>query len=475
MEVIEAKYFRPRRTAVLKDTGLNSAIGYLGSISFYGLLVAIFVFAIPYGTVETWHKSLLVMTIAILAVFRVLDGIQGGQFRMSRSTLLFPMFGVLLLAVVQIVPLPGTTSVVSVDPYETKGFILVFGGLLVAGEILFFYTDSISRLKCLVGLVIAVGVGSAVFGILRELFLDSNLELSGYLRPDEGFAQFINRNHFAMLAEMSLGLVLGILIKGDLSERFKFVGWVLSGTLIYSIIASNSRGGLISLAALSVFAIFVHIATVNDRQGKSKRGHRTITHMGMPALRKVVVAVGLSGLILGLIVFTVAFVGGDAVASRVEKLSGEVETVENSGVNRKLIWSSTVDLIKDKPLLGSGFGAYAQAIPRFDGSAGRLSLWQAHNDYLEILANGGILGFVLFACFGVLLAVRISRNLASDDAFRRSCCFGASIGMFGVLIHSFVDFGLHILINALIFTVLVVIAGVNIGKAKAGDQAIHSY
>ena len=47
--------------------------------------------------------------------------------------------------------------------------------------------------------------------------------------------------------------------------------------------------------------------------------------------------------------------------------------------------------------------------------------------------------------------------------------------MFGVLIHSFVDFGLHILINALIFTVLVVIAGVSIGKTHAGDQVKNGY
>ena len=233
MEVIDAKYLNVRRSAALKDTRLNSAVGYLGSISFYGLLVTIFAFAIPYGTVETWHKSLLVVTITILGGFRVLDGIQSGQFRLSQPILLFPLIGVLLLAVIQIVPWPGTAAVISVDPYETKSFILAFAGLLVAGEILFFYTDSINRLKCLVGLVIAVGVGSAVFGILRKLFLDSNLDLlSGYLRPDEGFAQFINRNHFALLAEMALGLVLGILIKGNLSEKSKFVGWVLSGTLI---------------------------------------------------------------------------------------------------------------------------------------------------------------------------------------------------------------------------------------------------
>jgi hypothetical protein len=51
--------------------------------------------------------------------------------------------------------------------------------------------------------------------------------------------------------------------------------------------------------------------------------------------------------------------------------------------------------------------------------------------------------------------------LRSSDPFRRSACLGALVGLFGVAVHSLVDFGLHITANALIFTSLVVIATVN--------------
>ena len=54
------------------------------------------------------------------------------------------------------------------------------------------------------------------------------------------------------------------------------------------------------------------------------------------------------------------------------------------------------------------------------------------------------------------------RNMSSSDPFRRACCFGAMIGTFGVLVHSFVDFGLHILVNAMIFVVLIVIGSAKI-------------
>jgi O-antigen ligase len=466
MRAIRAKSFEIETAGAEKEVKRKSVSSYFGAVSFYGLLATILLFAIPYGTVEVWHKSLLVFMISILGGFRVIDGILRGTFRIAEPVLFLPLLGILGLAVVQIVPWPGTASAISLDPYETKTLIFILGGLIVTGEILFVYTNSIHRLKFLIGLVIAVGTGSALFGIIRELFLDTQSGLlTRYLLPDQGYAQFINRNHFAFLMEMSLGLVLGILIKGNLSEKFKFVGWVLSGLMIYSIIASTSRGGLISLAALSVFAVFVHIITRHNPPTANDERSGRISCIGKITVRKTLAAVGFCGLVLGVIMVTIAFVGGDAVVTRIEKLSGEVETVDNTRVNRNLIWNSTLDLIKDKPIFGSGFGGFAAAIPKFDASSGKFSLNQAHNDYLEILANGGIVGFTLFAGFGGLVVGRISKNLKARDPFIRSCCFGAAIGMFGVLIHSFVDFGLHIMINAMIFSVLVVIATARLERA----------
>jgi O-antigen ligase len=466
MRAIRAKSFEIGTAGADKHSEPISASSYFELLAFYGILITIVLFAIPYGTVEVWHKSLLVLMISVLGGLRVIDGILKGSFRIAESLLLLPLVGILGLAVVQIVPWPGAASAISLDPYETKTFIFILGGLIVAVEVLFFYTTTAHRLKCLVVLVIAVGVGSAVFGILRELVLDTQSDLlSSYLRPDQGFAQFINRNHFAVLMEMSLGLLLGILIKGELSEKFRFVGWVLSGLMIYSIIASTSRGGLISLAALNVFAVFVHIITRHNPPTANDERSGRISYIGKITVRKTLAAVGFCGLVLGVIMVTIAFVGGDAVVTRIEKLSGEVETVDNTRVNRNLIWNSTLDLIKDKPIFGSGFGGFAAAIPKFDASSGKFSLNQAHNDYLEILANGGIVGFTLFAGFGGLVVGRISKNLKARDPFIRSCCFGAAIGMFGVLIHSFVDFGLHIMINAMIFSVLVVIATARLERA----------
>ena len=451
-------------------------VGLFGTISFYALLVTIALFSIPYGAVGIWHKSLLILLVSVFAGFRILDSVTSRSFRVAEPLLLSPLFGILGVATLQIVPWPGAASAISVDPYETRSFILIFGAVIVAAEVLLFYTFTAHRLQCLIVLVIAVGAGSAVFGMLRELYFDHQSDLlASYLFPEQGFAQFINRNHFALLIEMAFGLLLGILIKGDLSEKFKFLCWVLAGIMGYSAIAANSRGGLVSLAALVFFAVSVHMMT-REKQENGDREYRYHNPLGVRILiRKISATVGLLVLFFGLIVFMIAVVGGDTVVTRIEKLKGEFETVTNAGVNRNLIWNSTLEMIESEPVFGVGFGGYAASIPRFETSGGKYRLQQAHNDYLEILSNGGIVCFALFVLFGVIVVHRTAKNLRSDNTLRQASCFGAAIGIFGVLIHSLVDFGLHIPVNAFILVILVVIATANIRRIEENRVDFISY
>jgi O-antigen ligase len=122
------------------------------------------------------------------------------------------------------------------------------------------------------------------------------------------------------------------------------------------------------------------------------------------------------------------------------------------------IWRATWRLIKSNPLTGVGFGGYWTAIPEHHDASGISTPQQAHNDYLELLASGGPIAIVLGGWFAFVLIKRARKQLSSPDFFRRAATFGALAGLFAVAIHSFVDFGLHITVNALICMVLVVIA-----------------
>jgi O-antigen ligase len=121
------------------------------------------------------------------------------------------------------------------------------------------------------------------------------------------------------------------------------------------------------------------------------------------------------------------------------------------------------------PMLGVGMGAYWTAVPAFHDASGTMIPQEAHNDYLELLASGGLVGSAIGVWFVVILFRRSRQNLYSANRFRRAACFGATIGIIGVAVHSLVDFGLHMILNALVFTTLVAIATSNPTMGKPED------
>jgi len=92
---------------------------------------------------------------------------------------------------------------------------------------------------------------------------------------------------------------------------------------------------------------------------------------------------------------------------------------------------------------------------------------QAHNDYLELLASGGLIGAALGTWFIVALFKLAWERLHTTDSYRRATCLGALAGLFGAAVHSLFDYGLHITINAFVFTVLIAMAVVN-GRVEKG-------
>jgi O-antigen ligase len=117
-------------------------------------------------------------------------------------------------------------------------------------------------------------------------------------------------------------------------------------------------------------------------------------------------------------------------------------------------------------------GGYWAAIPRFHDASGTMTPQEAHNDYLELLASGGLVGLALGVWFAVVVFKRTRENLRSPNRFRRAACLGATIGIAGAAVHSLVDFGLHTIVNALVFTTLIVIAT---SKAPWGSERARNY
>ena len=145
--------------------------------------------------------------------------------------------------------------------------------------------------------------------------------------------------------------------------------------------------------------------------------------------------------------------------------------IANSGPRRIEIWKATWLMTKDNPWVGVGFGGYWIAVPRYHDASGAYTPQQAHNDYLEILASGGLIGLAICLWLVVVTVKRLKDTGTAADPFRRAAWCGALVGLFGVAMHSSVDFGLHLTVNGALCAALVVIGTARI---QAGERVSSS-
>lgn len=434
---------------------------FLDQVIFGALLVTIGLTAVPYGTVQPWWISIfecLIFLIATLSIIETLVTRQSLHLSLWTPLLVLCLFGGIQSLRLFSGPAPiSPPRALSADPQGTQAVVLQLFALIVTALLLTRYTSSRARLLKLIYVIIGVGVASAIFGIVRK-----NMQTSpGFLLPalpagDRSFAQFINRNHFAFLIEMSLGLTLGVLVgKGTVRRRLAFlaVGALLWVALIYS----NSRGGI--LASLCEF-LFLGVL-LDPVRHLTKREGRSQWSRFQNLLGGVAVRVFLLAGVVGLFAYGVGWVGGEPVVSNFQNAAtdfSQQEMHDNINTSRKEIWSASWQMAKANPFGGVGIGGYWIGISRYHRASGQITPQQAHNDYLELLASGGLIGCALAAWFLVGFIRAATHRLRATDSFGRATSIGALAGIFGVAVHSFVDFGLHITINALIFFALVVIA-----------------
>jgi putative inorganic carbon (HCO3(-)) transporter len=165
------------------------------------------------------------------------------------------------------------------------------------------------------------------------------------------------------------------------------------------------------------------------------------------------------------------WVGGDRLISNIEAVGSEFDASAASryGSSRTEIWKATWKMFSEHPIAGVGLGAYWVAISGYHDSSGKRTPHEAHSDYLELLASGGMIGFALGVWFAFAVVRKALRNLSSRDHYRRAVTFAATLGIAGVAIHSLVDFGLHMIVNALIFVALITIATAE--KDSPGEEA----
>jgi O-antigen ligase len=431
---------------------------------FISLLLLILLSAVPFGSSEPWWQAIFESAVFILAACTIISGMIERRWR--PSGVIAPLIALLMLAGVQVVPfaakgidlLPQISRSISFNQFQTKRFVIELLSLILLLIMLLRLLCNRKNLKTLAQVVVIVGLGSATFALWRGVMPSSWFQtLADGKLQGESFGQFMNRNHFALMMEMSFGVALGLMFGLHQTRRYLYAA--IAFCLCVALVLSNSRGGIISMLGQVGFIAWFALGglfgkNVDARDTDCEKSFWLIT-------RVFVVRCVLIILVLSATLWSVLLVGGEPVRHRLESVPGEflvrsIDT-ENTSPRRLEIWQATWRLIKAHPWLGSGLGAYKTAIvPYF-----RSNDWQpqqAHNEYLELLAGGGIVGGVLGIWFVFNLIKASWNTFRAADQFRRAICFGAVVGLVGVSIHSVVDFGLHVTTNAFVCCALVALA-----------------
>jgi O-antigen ligase len=421
-----------------------------------------------YGGVDSGAITLFSLSTTLMLILWMTDTWKLKEVRFYSSGLYLPIIGLILIGFIQLLPLRdvsqltevlGTqsSSALSLDPYGTRFFIirLTFYLVFFAAALTFINTEK--NLRRVAWVIIIFGAVMAFFGILQWLAKPEAIYGLRSTPQAIPFGPFVNQHHFAALMEMTGGLTLGVLLGKGIKKDRKPLLIIAVILMTIAVILTGSRGGLLSSAGVAVFVVLV---TFGFRSKEEIRNRRTKKDW---ISRWLLAATGVSS--AALIAFgIVVFLGGEKSFLRGAGMqSGQGDFTSG----RAGFWTVALQIFLSHPIIGAGFDAFGVAFTKSDPSNGLFRVEQAHNDYLQILADGGITAFVCIAAFIYFLFRQgLNKLKGSTSRLERSITIGALAGCFGILIHSFLDFPLRTPANAFFFLMVATLATVRIENGR---------
>jgi putative inorganic carbon (HCO3(-)) transporter len=264
------------------------------------------------------------------------------------------------------------------------------------------------------------------------------------------FGPYVNKNHFAGWMLMGVPLALGLGI-GLAESAIRRRGANVRTTLLW---LSSPAGGH---AQMALFAAFIMAASLLMTRSRSGVGCLLVSMvlMSVAARRRFGSArAGWAALgslaALFLIVFTLA--GADLAA----RITNRMDAMEL----RRNIWTDSAEIISDFPVTGTGLNTFGTAMIAYQTTQKDQHFQEAHNDYLQVVVEGGLLvGLPAFAAMPLSIrAIRRRFAAKRDDGVTYWIRAGATTGIVAVGLQSFVEFSLQMPGNAAFFVVLLAIA-----------------
>lgn len=299
-------------------------------------------------------------------------------------------------------------------------------------------------LKRTASVVVMLGIAIAVEAILQKLTSAGTIYWFRATPNSSPVGPWVYSNHYAGFMEMVFPLVIALFlyyrprIEYDTSLREKWLAILTmpganrhlllgSGAILMavSILLSVSRGGIITLSIAFFFFVLFSARTTAD-----------------PRTRWAI-------LLTVLVILLVTWFGWEPIISKFGNLWGELG-LDTAG--RLPVARDSLEIIRSFPLTGSGFGTFLHVYPMVRTVAGDAVFDHAHNDYIEVMAAGGVIGFLLCAWFVVSVLAHAIRTLVRRrDRYSILLVSGSLTGMLALLFHSLADFQMYNGANGLYF------------------------
>lgn len=270
-----------------------------------------------------------------------------------------------------------------------------------------------------------------------------------YLRAS---GPFVNPDHFANYLTLVFPVTLvGILsprsfVSQRFSKAFRLLCGLVTCVLLMGILLSLSRSAWTGTIIGTGILLWGILSLSEEKRSSLLRMSRK-TAARLSALGVV--------LLLALALFFVGPLGRSLVDVRLE------ETVlQDAGLDGRMsLWKDSLGMIRDFPLSGVGLGVWPELFPRYQSPPWSPTFYrEAHNDYLELLAETGFTGFFLLAWFfwGVGRMIVCNLHRLCPSAVPMVTTLLAALGV--MAFHECFDFNLQIPANAFLFTLFLALA-----------------
>ena len=391
-----------------------------------GICALVAVGVLAHGGVEDWAIAVYETGAAILFVAWAIQFYFQQQEELRISPLLPPLAALLLVVLAQLVF--HTTA----STYNTHHEFML---LLTHAIVLFLAVQAFQTLedwRSFVWFVMVFGFLVCVFGILQHLTF--NGKLYWFRERTFGgipFGPYVNRNHFAGFAELVIPLSLVPLMVGKVRQERRLIVGLFATVSIGALFLAASRGGVISFAV----QVIVVVVWMSVRRTGSKQ-----------------ILAGAGVLLAALLM--VSWLGVKEIAKRFSSM----QNLEVAAGKRAAMRLDTWHIFLDHPVIGTGLGTLQMVFPPYETLYDARIVNHSHNDYLEALAETGIAGGVCCGLFLAMLLIHSWRRITKASKFVSVLHVSGLVACIGILVHSFVDFNLHIPANALLFFLTAVLA-----------------